>query len=120
MSKVYPPDKVVLKEIWLQFYYGAKIGVIGTNGSGKSTLLKIMAGLDDEVQGESYLGEGFTVGYLPQEPELDATKTVRENVELGLSEKRDLLKQYEDISTINYNTCRFKVLLLLSFLLFIY
>jgi sulfate-transporting ATPase len=98
MSKVYPPDKVVLKEIWLQFYYGAKIGVIGTNGSGKSTLLKIMAGLDDEIQGESYLGEGFTVGYLPQEPELDNTKTVRENVELGLADKRDLLKRYEDIS----------------------
>ncbi len=88
MSKVYPPDKQVLKDIWLQFYYGAKIGVIGTNGSGKSTLLRIMAGLDDEVHGEAFLGEGFTVGYLPQEPELDETKTVRENIEEAVSHKR--------------------------------
>jgi ATP-binding cassette ChvD family protein len=97
MSKVYPPDKQVLKEIWLQFYYGAKIGVIGTNGSGKSTLLRIMAGLDDEVHGEAFLGEGFTVGYLPQEPELDASKTVRENVEDAVAYKRDLLKRYEAV-----------------------
>ena len=98
LSKVYPPDKQVLQNIWLQFYYGAKIGVIGMNGSGKSTLLKIMAGLDDEFQGEAFLGEGFTVGYLPQEPQLDATKTVRENVEDSLAHKRDLLRQYDEVS----------------------
>ena len=68
LSKVYPPSKEVLKNIWLQFYYGAKIGVIGVNGSGKSTLLRIMAGLDQDFHGEAGLGDGFTVGYLPQEP----------------------------------------------------
>jgi len=98
MSKVYPPSRKVLENIWLQFYYGAKIGVIGVNGSGKSTLLKIMAGLDTEVQGESFIGEGFTVGYLPQEPELDPTKTVRENVEDGLAVQRDLLKRMDEVN----------------------
>ena len=98
LSKVYPPSKEVLKNIWLQFYYGAKIGVIGVNGSGKSTLLRIMAGLDQDFHGEAGLGDGFTVGYLPQEPKLDETKTVRENVEDGVREIRDLLKRFEEVS----------------------
>ena len=98
LSKVYPPSKEVLKNIWLQFYYGAKIGVIGVNGSGKSTLLRIMAGLDQDFHGEAGLGDGFTVGYLPQEPKLDENKTVRENVEDGVREIRDLLKRFEEVS----------------------
>jgi len=98
MGKQYPPNKQVLKNIWLQFYYGAKIGVIGANGAGKSTLLKIMAGIDKEFLGEAFLGEGFTVGYLPQEPSLDATKTVRENIEEGLSDLRDLLRRFDEIA----------------------
>ena len=98
VSKTYPPKKEVLKNVWLQFYYGAKIGVLGVNGSGKSTLLKIMAGLDTEVEGEAILGDGFTVGYLPQEPQLDPDKTVRENVEDGVAEIRDLLVQYDAVS----------------------
>jgi ATP-binding cassette ChvD family protein len=98
LSKVYPPSKEVLKNIWLQFYYGAKIGVIGTNGSGKSTLLRIMAGLDQDVHGDAFIGDGFTVGYLAQEPQLDATKTVRENVEEGLRDIRDLIKRFDEVS----------------------
>jgi ATP-binding cassette ChvD family protein len=98
LSKVYPPNREVLKGIWLQFFYGAKIGVIGQNGSGKSTLLRIMAGLDTEFNGEAFLGDGFTVGYLPQEPQLDESKTVRGNVEAGLQHLRDLLTEYEEVS----------------------
>jgi ATPase subunit of ABC transporter with duplicated ATPase domains len=98
LSKTYPPKKEVLKNVWLQFYYGAKIGVIGTNGAGKSTLLKIMAGMDKEFTGEAFLGDGFTVGYLSQEPPLDETKTVRENIEEGLREMRDLLRRYDEVS----------------------
>jgi ATP-binding cassette ChvD family protein len=98
LSKTYPPKKEVLKNIWLQFYYGAKIGVIGTNGAGKSTLLRIMAGMDREYTGEAFLGEGFTVGYLSQEPPLNETMTVRENIEEGLREQRDLLKRYDEVS----------------------
>jgi ATP-binding cassette ChvD family protein len=98
LSKTYPPRRHVLKDIWLQFYYGAKIGVIGPNGSGKSTLLKIMAGIDNEYEGEAFLGEGFTVGYLEQEPKLDPSKTVKENVEEGLGEIRDLLREFDEVS----------------------
>lgn len=98
LSKTYPPAKQVLKNIWLQFYYGAKIGVIGGNGAGKSTLLRIMAGQDSEFTGEAFLGEGFRVGYLPQEPELDNTLTVRENIELGLKGLRDLLQRFDEVS----------------------
>ena len=98
VSKTYPPKKEILKNVWLQFYYGAKIGVLGVNGAGKSTLLKIMAGIDAEVEGEAYLGDGFTVGYLPQEPQLDPNKTVRENVEDGVAEIRDLLRRYDEVS----------------------
>jgi sulfate-transporting ATPase len=98
LSKTYPPNKQVLKNIWLQFYYGAKIGVIGGNGAGKSTLLRIMANQDSEFTGEFFLGEGFTVGYLPQEPSLESGLTVRENIELGLAHLRDLLRRFDEVS----------------------
>ena len=89
----------VLKDIYLSYFYGAKIGVLGLNGSGKSTLLKIMAGIDTEFVGETILSKGFTVGYLEQEPLVDNTKTVKEVVEEGVQETVDLLKEYETIST---------------------
>jgi ATPase subunit of ABC transporter with duplicated ATPase domains len=76
LGKIYPPDSKVFEDIYLSFYYGAKIGVLGGNGAGKSTLLKIMAGLDQEFIGEARLGQSFTVGHLPQEPQLDPTKNV--------------------------------------------
>ncbi len=88
----------VLKDIYLSYFYGAKIGVLGLNGSGKSTLLKIMAGIDTEFVGETILSKGFTVGYLEQEPLVDNTKTVKEVVEEGVQETVDLLKEYETIS----------------------
>src|SRR6201986_5676015 len=98
VSKVYPPQKTVLKNIYLSFFYGAKIGVIGLNGSGKSSLLKIIAGIDKTNIGEVVFSPGYTVGYLPQEPELDPNKTVREVVEEGVSETTALLKEYEEIN----------------------
>jgi len=98
LGKVYQPDQVVFKDIWLSFLYGAKIGVIGGNGAGKSTLLKIMAGLDSEYNGEATLSEGYTVGYLPQEPTLDPTKTVLGNVEEGVAPVRALLTRFDDIN----------------------
>lgn len=98
LTKTFPPARTVLNNFWLQFYYGAKIGVIGANGAGKSTLLKIMAGIETEFEGEAMLGEGFTVGYLEQEPKLDETKTVKENVEDGLGEIRDLLREFDEVS----------------------
>ena len=98
VSKVYPPQKTVLKNIYLSFFYGAKIGVIGLNGSGKSSLLKIIAGIDKTNIGEVVFSPGYTVGYLSQEPELDPQKTVREVVEEGVSEITALLKEYEDIN----------------------
>src|ERR1700704_2308586 len=76
LRKVVPPKREILKGIWLSFYYGAKIGVLGLNGAGKSSLLKIMAGQDQEFIGEAFLGKGYTVGFLPQEPQLDAAKSV--------------------------------------------
>lgn len=88
----------VLKEVWLAFYPGAKIGVLGRNGAGKSTLLKIMAGMDKEFDGEARLSDGFTVGYLPQEPQLDPDKTVFENVEEAVAERRGLLNRFNEIS----------------------
>src|ERR1051326_703016 len=91
LGKVYQPDQVVFKDIWLSFLYGAKIGVIGGNGAGKSTLLRIMAGLDSEYNGEATLSAGYTVGFLPQEPTLDPSKTVRGNVEEGVAATRALL-----------------------------
>src|ERR1700754_1979781 len=98
VSKIYPPQKTVLKNIYLSFFYGAKIGVIGLNGSGKSSLLKIIAGIDKTNIGEVVFSPGYTVGYLSQEPELDPDKTVREVVEEGVSEITALLKEYEDIN----------------------
>ncbi|KHJ37391.1 putative ABC transporter ATP-binding protein YjjK [Pedobacter glucosidilyticus] len=98
VNKIYPPQKQVLKNIYLSFFYGAKIGVIGLNGSGKSSLLKIIAGLDKSYQGEVVLSPGFSVGYLAQEPELDPEKTVKEVVEEGAKEITDILKEYEEIN----------------------
>jgi sulfate-transporting ATPase len=98
VSKVYPPQKTVLKNIYLSFFYGAKIGVIGLNGSGKSSLLKIIAGIDKTNIGEVVFSPGYTVGYLSQEPELDPDKTVKEIVEEGVAETTALLKEYEDIN----------------------
>src|SRR5437762_5143586 len=98
LGKVHPPDHVVLKDIWLSFLPGAKIGVLGANGAGKSTLLRIMAGEDREVVGEAFPADGITVGFLPQEPRLDPSKTVRGNVEEGVAEIRALLTRYDEIN----------------------
>ncbi|NLE01090.1 MAG: energy-dependent translational throttle protein EttA [Fibrobacter sp.] len=98
LTKVHPPKKEVLKDISLSFYYGAKIGIIGVNGSGKSTLMKIMAGIDTEFQGEAWIESGRTVGYLPQEPQLDETLDVRGNVELAVKKTRQLLEEFEEVS----------------------
>ena len=98
LRKITPQGKEILKGIWLSFYAGAKIGVLGHNGAGKSTLLRIMAGLDHDVAGEAFLAEGATVGLLPQEPALDDTKTVREVVEEGVAATRDLLARFESVS----------------------
>lgn len=99
VGKIYPPQKQVLRDIWLSFYFGAKIGVLGLNGAGKSTLLKVMAGLDKDINGEARPGDGITVGFLPQEPELDPAKSVKEIVEEGMGELGTLVKRFETIST---------------------
>jgi energy-dependent translational throttle protein EttA len=98
LGKVHPPDHVVLKDIWLSFYYGAKIGVLGLNGSGKSSLLKIMAGEDKNFTGEAWAGEGYSIGILHQEPKLDPAKTVFGNVEEGVAEIKALLARYDDLN----------------------
>lgn len=98
VSKIYPPQKQVLKNIYLSFFYGAKIGVIGLNGSGKSSLLKIIAGLDKSNQGEVVFSPGYSVGYLAQEPQLDAEKTVKEVVMEGVAEITAILNEYEEIN----------------------
>jgi len=98
VSKVYPPQKKVLNNIYLSFFYGAKIGIIGLNGSGKSTLLKIIAGVEKNYQGQVVFSPGYTIGYLEQEPQLDDNKTVREVVEEGVQEVVDVLKKYEEIN----------------------
>jgi len=98
LNKVHPPSKQVLKDIYLSFFEGAKIGILGLNGSGKSSLLRIMAGVDKEFKGEAFVRDGATVGYLPQEPQLDLTKTVKENVMLGAKEIADLLTEFEKVS----------------------
>ena len=98
LGKIYPPDSTVFKDIWLSFLYGAKIGVIGANGSGKSTLLKIMAGVDHDYQGEATLSSGYSVGYLPQEPALDSSKSVLGNVEEGVAPVRALLNRFDEIN----------------------
>ena len=99
LRKVDPPDREVLKGIWLSFYPGAKIGVLGSNGAGKSTLLRIMAGVDKEFLGEAWPADGTRVGYLPQEPQLDPTKDVLGNVDEGVAETRALLDRFEEVST---------------------
>lgn len=98
VGKVYPPNRYVLKDIYLSFFYGAKIGIIGLNGSGKSTLLRIIAGVDKDYIGNVVWSPGYSVGYLPQEPELDKNKTVREVVEEGVQEVVNLLKEFEEIN----------------------
>jgi ATP-binding cassette ChvD family protein len=98
LTKVVPPSRVILSDIWLSFYPGAKIGVLGSNGAGKSSLLRIMAGVDTDFNGEAWAAQGTKIGYLPQEPHLDPTKTVKENVEIGLQEIRDLLTKNDEIS----------------------
>ncbi len=101
LSKTYPGGKQVLKDIWLSFYPGAKIGIVGVNGAGKSTLMKIMAGLDPEFTGEAWAADGIKKGYLPQEPQLDPTKNVRDNVMDAVADKKALLDRYNEIAA-NY------------------
>ena len=98
LKKVVPPSRVILDDIWLSFYPGAKIGVLGANGAGKSSLLRIMAGVDQDFQGEAWPANGTRIGYLPQEPQLDATKDVKGNVEIAVAKKRALLQKFEAIS----------------------
>lgn len=100
VSKTYPPQKQVLKNIYLSFYYGAKIGIIGLNGSGKSSLLKIIAGIDKQFQGEIVSDKGFSVGYLEQDPQLDPTKTVKEIVQEGVQNIIDTLQEYEKVNEL--------------------
>jgi ATP-binding cassette ChvD family protein len=98
VSKIYPPKKTVLKDIYLSFFYGAKIGVLGLNGSGKSSLLKIIAGIDKDYQGDVVASKEYSVGMLEQEPELDPEKTVKQVVEEGVAETVNLLKEFEEIN----------------------
>src|SRR5881394_1226121 len=102
LSKTYPPNRKVLDNVHLSFYPDAKIGVLGVNGSGKSTLLRIMAGLDKEYNGEAWVAEGARVGYLEQEPQLDATRTVRENVMRGVAKQKAILDRYNELA-VNYS-----------------
>jgi sulfate-transporting ATPase len=98
LRKVVPPSREILRGIWLSFYDGAKIGVLGANGAGKSSLLRIMAGVDHDFQGEAWAREGTRIGFLPQEPQLDPSLDVKGNVELAVKAQRALLKEFEDIS----------------------
>ena len=98
VSKTVPPQKQILKNIYLSFFYGAKIGVLGLNGSGKSSLLRIIAGKDKSYTGDIVFSQGYSVGMLEQEPELDPTKTVREIVEEGVAEVVALLKEFDEIN----------------------
>ena len=98
LRKVVPPSRVILDDIWLSFYPGAKIGVLGPNGAGKSSLLRIMAGIDQDIQGEAWAAKGTKVGYLSQEPELDTSKDVRGNVEEALKEQRKALERFNEIA----------------------
>ncbi|HMY20376.1 MAG TPA: ATP-binding cassette domain-containing protein, partial [Polyangium sp.] len=100
VRKVHPPNKEVLKGLWLSFYPGAKIGVLGHNGAGKSTLLRIMAGVDKDIIGEAKAADGTRVGFLQQEPRLDAGKTVLENVEAAVKDTRKLLTRFEEIGML--------------------
>ena len=98
LRKVVPPSREILRGIWLSFYPGAKIGVLGANGAGKSSLLRIMAGVDHDFQGEAWPHEGTRIGYLSQEPQLDSSKNVKDNVEVAVKPTRDLLTKFEQIS----------------------
>ena len=98
VSKIVPPQKQILKDIYLSFFYGAKIGIIGLNGSGKSTLLKIIAGIDKSYQGNVVFSPGYSIGYLEQDPKLDPDKTVRQVVEEGVQHVMDLLKEYDEVN----------------------
>ena len=98
VGKQTPEGKQILKNIYLSFYYGAKIGILGLNGSGKSTVMRIIAGLDDKYQGDVVFSDGYSVGYLPQEPKLDESKTVKEIVQEGVQETVDVLAEYEEIN----------------------
>ena len=100
LRKVFPGGKEVLKNVYLSFLPGAKIGVVGLNGSGKSTLMKLMAGLDQEYDGEAWAAEGAKVGYLPQEPQLDATKTVGENVMMAMAETKAVLDRFNEVTAL--------------------
>src|SRR6266480_264798 len=98
LRKVVPPSREILRGIWLSFYPGAKIGVLGANGAGKSSLLRIMAGIDHDFQGEAWAAKGTRVGHLAQEPKLDESRDVRGNVELAIAPQRKLLDRFNDIS----------------------
>src|SRR6266540_4260606 len=98
LGKVHPPDAKVLEDIWLSFYFGAKIGVLGLNGAGKSSLLRIMAGEDTRFIGEAFAAEGISIGFLHQEPRLDPTKNVLGNVEEGVADIKALLTRYDDVN----------------------
>ena len=98
VGKIYPPNKQVLRDISLSYFYGAKIGVLGLNGSGKSSLLRIMAGVDQDFVGETAVSPGYTIGYLEQEPQLDNSKTVRDIVEEGAQEIVDALREFDEIN----------------------
>src|SRR5262249_43575321 len=102
LSKIYPNGKKILENIHLSFYPDAKIGVLGVNGAGKSTLLRIMAGIDKDWSGEAWAAEGARVGYLPQEPQLDPAKNVRENVMEGVAPQRAILDRYNELA-MNYS-----------------
>src|SRR5438067_10001746 len=97
LRKVVPPKREILRGIYLSFFHGAKIGVLGANGAGKSSLLRIMAGVDKDFLGEAFAADGLRIGYLPQEPQLDSTKDVRGNVEEGVAETRAILTRFEEV-----------------------
>ena len=99
VGKQTPQGKQIIKNIHLSFYYGAKIGILGLNGAGKSTVMKIIAGEDKNYQGDVVFSSGYSVGYLPQEPVLDESKTVKEIVKEGVQETADLLKRYDEINS---------------------
>ena len=98
VSKTFPPQKQVLKDIYLSFFYGAKIGILGLNGSGKSTLLKIIAGVEKNFQGDVVFSPGYSIGYLEQEPKLDDTKTVKEVVQEATQDLVNLMKEYDEVN----------------------
>src|SRR5437016_351911 len=98
LRKVVPPKREILKGIWLSFFHGAKIGVLGLNGAGKSSLLRIMAGEDQDFAGEAFIGKGMSAGFLPQEPRLDPNKTVLGNVQDGVADKLRVVNRWNEIS----------------------